>query len=173
MQCFPWVEWFSVFIEWRCIQIPWYFCLCCLHSTKLCFHTCFHILILLHQIWFWNHGNCNHLVHCHWHPFVPCWIHYSLHVNWTLHDYIIAAERHQDNQPIPCIPISWGSMVLTVSAESIQWGCFLTQLQEPGYPINLHAMAYLGEGSASVGWKQGLQVIQSGDSIFERLKTWR
>ena len=108
MQCFPWVEWFSVFIEWRCIQIPWYFCLCCLHSTKLCFHTCFHILILLHQIWFWNHGNCNHLVHCHWHP-----------------------------------------------------------LQEPGYPINLHAMAYLGEGSASVGWKQGLQVIQSADSIFE------
>ena len=58
-------------------------------------------------------------------------------------------------------------MVLTISAESILWGCFLTQLQEPGYPINLHAMVYLGEGSASVGWKQGLQLIQSGDSIFE------
>ena len=62
-------------------------------------------------------------------------------------------------------------MVLTISNEGIQWGYFLNQLQEPGYPINLHAMAYLGEGSASLGWKQGLQLIQSGDSIFERLKT--
>ena len=114
MQLFPWVEWFSVFIEWRCNQISWYFCLCCLHSTKLCIHSHFHILILLHQIRFWNLGNCNHLVHCQWHLFVPCWIHYLLHVNWTL-----------------------------------------------------HAMAYLSEGSASVGWKQGLQLIQSGDSIFE------
>ena len=34
-------------------------------------HFC--ILILLNQILFWNQGNCNHLVHCQWYPFAPCW----------------------------------------------------------------------------------------------------
>ena len=34
-------------------------------------HFC--ILILLNQILFWNQENCNHLVHCQWYPFAPCW----------------------------------------------------------------------------------------------------
>ena len=34
-------------------------------------HFC--ILILLNQILFWSQGNCNHLVHCQWYPFAPCW----------------------------------------------------------------------------------------------------
>ena len=30
-------------------------------------------ILILNQILFWNQGNCNHLVHCQWYPFAPCW----------------------------------------------------------------------------------------------------
>ena len=58
MQLFLGAEQFSVLNKGKCIQIPWYFCLHCLPSTKLFFLMHFHILILLCHIQFWNKGNC-------------------------------------------------------------------------------------------------------------------
>ena len=57
MQLFLGAEQFSVLNKGKCIQIPWYFCLHCLPSTKLFFLMHFHILILLCHIQFWNKGS--------------------------------------------------------------------------------------------------------------------